>query len=199
MPLMHCDLLAVINGPCSPTLTRRWMAQIALGIHALHRMGIIHRDIKPENILLDAPDGNARVADLNAAYPTPGSEPLDGRSDAYCWGKKGSLPYMAYEITEGPKIYGTAVDWWALGCVMYDLVTGMLLFENEAVRQEYFQWNAKAKGMSYLAWRADLTGEEESVLCGLLDKSPCRRFRFSNLQYHTYFQDENHPRLRLLA
>lgn len=85
-------------------------------------MGIIHRDIKPENVLLDAPDGNVRLADFNAAYVGACNGPLEDRA-VYARDVTGSVPYMAWEMARR-RWYGKMVDWWSLGCLMYDLVTG---------------------------------------------------------------------------
>ncbi|CDO74826.1 hypothetical protein BN946_scf184353.g7 [Trametes cinnabarina] len=189
MPLMHCDLLAVIRGRCDRHLTRRWIAQLALGVDALHRMGIIHRDIKPENVLLDAPDGNARIADFNAAYAIPWNAPLEDGA-VYTREVTGSIPYMAWEMTE-KRWYGKMVDWWSLGCLMFDLVTGTLLFKNDAARSKYVNWDRKAEGLSYLSWRADMSDEEESVISGLIGVNPCARFQLRYLRQRAYFLDEH--------
>ncbi|KAI0356894.1 kinase-like protein [Trametes cingulata] len=191
MPLMHCDLLAVIRGRCDRTLTRRWVAQLALGIDALHRMGIIHRDIKPENILLDAPDGNVRITDLNAAFVSPWNAPLEDGA-VYARELTGSMPYMAWEVTKR-RWYGKMVDWWALGCVMFDLVTGSILFKHNDTRAEYVKWDRKAERRSYVAWRdkGKMSGEEESVISGLISVYPGARFQLRHLRHHAYFFDEH--------
>ncbi|KAI0672306.1 kinase-like domain-containing protein [Trametes maxima] len=188
MPLMHCELLAVIRGRCDRGLTRRWVAQLALGLDALHRMGIIHRDIKPENILLDAPDGNVRIADFNAAYVAPDETPLN-IGEAYTMQTAGSVPYVAWEMVK-KRPYGKMVDWWSLGCLMFDLVTGTLLFKNDEDKADYVQWKHEFGGTSYLTLRADMTDEEANVISGLIRVSPNTRYDLRNLRHHEYFQDE---------
>lgn len=94
----------------------------ALGIDALHTMGIIHRDIKPENILLDAHTNNVRITDFNAAFLHPGDAPLENGA-VYTKEYAGSKPYLAPEIIRR-RWYGKMVDWWSLGCMMFDLVSG---------------------------------------------------------------------------
>ncbi|KAI0827396.1 kinase-like domain-containing protein [Trametes gibbosa] len=189
MPLMQCDLLGVIRGRCDPTLTRRWVAQLALGVDALHRMGIIHRDIKPENVLLDAPDGNVRLTDFNAAYVSACNGPLEDRA-VYMRDAAGSVPYMAWEMARR-RWYGKMVDWWSLGCLMYDLVSGTLLFKNDAQRAEYVEWQRMGQGVSYISWRADMSGDEDSVISGLIHVSPCKRWQLRHLRQHAYFFDEH--------
>ena len=81
-------------------------------------------DIKPENVLLDmaGPGGRVRLADFNAAlYVTPG-RPLAG-NEVYSRARVGSEPYIAWETSCGAW-YGKAVDWWALGCLVFDMLFG---------------------------------------------------------------------------
>lgn len=87
-------------------------------------MGIVHRDLKPENVLVDfaGAGGNVRITDFNAALlATPGRALKDG--EVYARDLAGSPPYVAYEVQRGAW-YGKGVDWWALGCLVFDLVTG---------------------------------------------------------------------------
>lgn len=147
-------------------------------------MGIIHRDVKPENILLDARTDNVRIADFNAAFLHPGNAPLENGA-VYTREYAGSKPYLAPEVIRR-RWYGKMVDWWSLGCMMFDLVSGevsshailcaslhltnvpgQLLFCNEAQRAKYAKWDAHKEGTSYLRWATDLTRDEESVLLGV--------------------------------
>lgn len=98
------------------------MAQIALGLHALHTMGIIHRNIKPENILYDPDTDTVRISNLDVAYLHTGNAPLE-RGCLYTTESFGSKSYRAPEIIN-EKWYGVGVDWWSLGCTMFDLITG---------------------------------------------------------------------------
>lgn len=147
-------------------------------------MGIIHRDIKPENVLLDGPDGNVRLTDFNTAFVSPSNEPLEEGS-VYAQQKTGSEPYMAWEVSQH-RWYGKMCDWWSLGCLMYDLVTGkvcsllgltydallkrvvpQLLFKNESKVAKYVAWDPRAEGRSYITRTCHLSKEEESVMNGV--------------------------------
>ena len=91
---------------------------MAVGINALHKMGIIHKDIKPENILLYG-SNNIKIFDYGTAYVhheavTHGNE--------YSFDIRGTEPYLAPERRESKK-YGPAVDYWALGCTMFAIIT----------------------------------------------------------------------------
>lgn len=97
-----------------------------MGLSAIHAAGIIHRDIKPENLLVDYRD-NIRITDFGTAYLN------DHGAALHAWGDYtdeiiGTGPYMAPEIHDNKrrvngnmKKYGMAVDYWALGCVTYEL------------------------------------------------------------------------------
>ena len=96
-----------------------WVTQMAYGIDALHQMGIIHRDIKPENILLDQSNKNIKIFDFGSAYTH--SKPVS-RKETYSDDPIGTRPYLAPERVEG-KPYGPMVDYWALGCVLFTIIS----------------------------------------------------------------------------
>lgn len=88
-----------------------------LGIQSLHEMAIIHRDIKSENILIDSRE-NIRIIDFGLAHL--------GRDGAKEY--LGTPPYMAPEVlrnkgisTQRRQRYDRAVDWWAFGCILFEL------------------------------------------------------------------------------
>lgn len=96
-----------------------------MGLNALHNLGIIHRDIKPENLLIDS-RGNMRITDFGTSYIHP-SAPVF-LDLGYCDEIAGTCEYMAPEIAimdtqhrQDRRKYGPMVDYWALGCVAFDL------------------------------------------------------------------------------
>ena len=97
---------------------RKWVAQMALGIDALHKMKIIHRDIKPENVLVDNAD-NIRIIDFGTAYIMHGEK----RPEKFV----GTKAYRAPECS-GEELYGPEVDYWALGCTVWDMHYGEVSF-----------------------------------------------------------------------
>jgi serine/threonine protein kinase len=98
----------------------------ATGIAAIHRTGILHRDIKPENILIDF-RRNVRIADFGCAFVNPGNKALHHYGE-YCHEVCGTWPYQAPELLANDgknldhrKKYGTSVDYWSLGCIIFEL------------------------------------------------------------------------------
>ncbi len=91
-------------------------ADVAAGLEALWAAGIVHRDVKPANILLDA-QGMAHITDFGLAKDTQGSLlTLPGQA-------LGSMDYMSPEQIRGEPV-SAASDIYALGCVMYECVSG---------------------------------------------------------------------------
>jgi serine/threonine-protein kinase len=97
--------------------------QLASGLEAAHREGVIHRDLKPSNVKV-TPEGRLKILDFGLAYllktetETTATAPLtDTYSDA------GTLPYMSPEQIKGQKPDARA-DLWSAGAVLYEMCTG---------------------------------------------------------------------------
>src|ERR1700674_4065360 len=97
--------------------------QLASGLEAAHKEGVIHRDLKPSNLKV-TPDGRLKILDFGLAYmlrtetEVTATAPLtEAYSDA------GTLPYMAPEQVKGQKPDARA-DVWSAGVVLYEMSTG---------------------------------------------------------------------------
>ena len=106
-----------------------YVAEIILALDYLHNtVGVIYRDLKPENCLLDA-DGHLLLTDFGLSKVAVEDASTPGGSRCNSLGV-GTIEYMAPEIirgsdesSQGPG-YGKACDWWSLGAMACDLMTG---------------------------------------------------------------------------
>ena len=105
--------------PQEPRHAAALVAILAEAIHVAHRSGIVHRDLKPGNILLTA-DGTPKITDFGLARRMDESGELTVSGAAL-----GTPRYMAPEQAEGKRhAIGPATDVYALGAILYELLTG---------------------------------------------------------------------------
>jgi serine/threonine protein kinase/Tfp pilus assembly protein PilF len=98
--------------------------QICEGLEEAHRLGVVHRDLKPGNIMLDR-EGNARIMDFGIARSMK-TKGITGAGIMI-----GTPEYMSPEQVEGKETDARS-DIYSLGVVLYEMVTGQMLFEGES-------------------------------------------------------------------
>jgi serine/threonine protein kinase len=118
-PFFEYDLRRVI--PCDglPLCSSiSYLHQILSGLDAIHRAGWIHRDLKPSNILVSSRNFVV-VADLGCARPISEADQTHG---------SGTIGFEAPEVVLNSASVGPSSDIWAVGCILFEMLTGRRLF-----------------------------------------------------------------------
>eukprot|EP01016_Furgasonia_blochmanni_P007664 TRINITY_DN1306_c0_g4_i1.p1 TRINITY_DN1306_c0_g4~~TRINITY_DN1306_c0_g4_i1.p1 ORF type:complete len:297 (+),score=57.83 TRINITY_DN1306_c0_g4_i1:183-1073(+) len=145
----------------SEDVARFYAAQIVLALEHLHSKDVVYRDLKPENVLIDK-DGYIRITDFGLS-----KENIQGNKGAnsVC----GTPEYLAPEVLFKMG-HGKAVDWWTLGAILYEMLTGLPPFYTSS-REELFE-RIKFGALKYPSY---LSPEVRDLMEGLFRKDPERR------------------------
>ena len=115
------------NGPLEPARAIHLLGQVAEALDAAHAAGIVHRDVKPHNILVEGE--RAYLSDFGLAKAYAETGPGTGASIV------GTVEYMAPEQWRGERV-GPAADVYALGCVLYEALTGIVPYARKEADTE---------------------------------------------------------------
>jgi len=149
------------EGKFSESRAKFYAAQIVLALQYLHELGIVYRDLKPENVILDH-YGNIALTDFGLS-----KEGISDNTSAtsFC----GTPEYLAPEILRRVG-HGKAADWWSLGALIYEMLTGIPPFYSRD-RERLFQKILNAG----LRLPPHLSDEAKSLLRALLNRDPTMR------------------------
>ncbi len=148
----------------------RTAEQVALGIAEAHRQGIVHRDLKPSNVLLAA-DGTPKIGDFGLAKLLDGQSALTQSASVM-----GSPSYMAPEQAEGhAKGAGQAVDVYAVGAILYELLTGRPPFRGTTVLETLEQVKT-AEPVNPSRLVPGVPRDIETICLKCLQKEPGKRY-----------------------
>ena len=168
------------EGRFSVERVRLYAAEIGLGLGHLHSLDMIYRDLKPENILLDEV-GHICLTDFGLSKESVATV---NAAKTFC----GTPEYLAPEILQGVG-HGKPVDWWSLGTLVFEMLTGLPPFYSRNINHMYEKiLKAELRCPSYLP------SDVKSLIEGLLIRDPVKRLGsgpgdIKELEANAFFKD----------
>ena len=154
------NVLAQYRHGLPPAEAIGWLKGLVEGVAYLHDHGIVHRDLKPANLFME--EGMVKIGDYGLAkLITPGQGGTEHSESI------GTCHYMAPEIASGK--YNKPIDIYAIGVIMYEMLTGKVPFEGETVGEVL---------MKHLTARPDVSNLPEpfrTIVGRALSKDPNHR------------------------
>uniref|UniRef100_A0A1A9WHS5 non-specific serine/threonine protein kinase n=1 Tax=Glossina brevipalpis TaxID=37001 RepID=A0A1A9WHS5_9MUSC len=172
-----------------------YIAELVLALEHLHKLNIIHRDIKLENILLDK-QGHIVLTDFGLSKIF--SFESDNRTNSFC----GTLEYMAPEIMRNdPNGYDVVVDWWSVGVVTYELLTGVSPFVVIKKKNSLSDILKRIENKNLIFPRV-LCKTAKDFIIKMLEKDPKKRlgcnkkYASDDIKKHPFFRGINWDQLK---
>ena len=153
-------------------------AEVASALHAFHKAQLVFGDLKPENVLIHE-NGHAKLGDYGATRHV--SQVTAGAQ------MEGTLVYLAPEIVEG-SAGGFTVDWWAFGCLIYQMIAG----RPPLWVQERDQLQQKLVNFKVDDFPDGFTADATEIIRALLIRDPNSRLGekgVGEIQAHAFFND----------
>jgi formylglycine-generating enzyme required for sulfatase activity len=175
-------VMELVRGePLSQLLPRRRASQrelvhllekAARGVQHAHERGIVHRDLKPSNILVDAASGEPKVADFGIAHLGGADRTTLTRTGAFL----GTPLYMAPEQVQGrTALVSARTDVYALGVILYELLTGRVPFPGETV-PEIGSRIVNEEPIAPRKLNPQASRDLETIALHAMEKDPARRY-----------------------
>lgn len=165
------------EGKFSMDRSRFYIAELLTALESLHELNVIYRDLKPENILLDY-QGHIALCDFGLCKLN--MEKKD-KTNTFC----GTPEYLAPELLLNQG-YTRSVDWWTLGTLLYEMLTGLPPFYHDDVPTMY-----RKILQNPLKFPPFLDGTDaQDLLIKLLQKDPKERLsEAADIKGHPFFKD----------
>jgi serine/threonine-protein kinase len=157
------------EGPLTPERTIAIAAQVADALDSAHARGLVHRDVKPSNVLIDRREGREHcyLADFGLTQSVTNRPVTDGEL-------MGTVDYVAPEQIRGEPVDGRA-DVYALGCLVYESLTGELPFGRSSDVATIYAHLEEAP-VPASERRPELPGEIDAVLARAMAKDREERY-----------------------
>ncbi|KAL0914708.1 hypothetical protein M5K25_015079 [Dendrobium thyrsiflorum] len=197
-------------------VARFYAAEVIVGLEYLHCLGIIYRDLKPENILLQE-DGHIMLTDFDLSFLTnckpqviKHATPTRKRSKDHpppifvaepstqSNSFVGTEEYIAPEIITGAA-HSSAIDWWALGILLYEMLYGRTPFRGKNRRRTFA--NILYKDLTFPS-SIPVSLAARQLINGLLHRDPTNRLGSyigaNEIKQHSFFREINWPLIRCM-
>ena len=152
-----------------------YAAEIILGLNYIHKNNCIYRDLKPENVLIGE-DGHIKLTDFGLSKLC---EDFTCKTKTLC----GTPEYLAPEILF-EKNHGIEVDWWSLGVIIYEMISGYLPFKilpNEKITKKVYE--------KKIRMFPHFSNQAKDLIKKLLVINPRKRIGFEQIKNHDFFKD----------
>lgn len=156
------------KGPIPVNQAVNITAMICDGLQAAHEKGIIHRDVKPHNILITN-SGIVKVADFGIA------QAISKKTLTFNGHIVGTVHYIAPEQAKGESVT-PATDIYSLGCVLYEMLTGIVPFDAESPLTVVLK-HIHDEPVTPRKLNPDIPAGLESVIIKSLEKNPALRYK----------------------
>lgn len=172
------NLLQVRGGKISNGMARFYTSCVVDAFHYLHERQIVYRDLKPENLMIDT-EGYIRVVDFGFA------KKVKKKTYTLC----GTPEYLAPELVLG-KGHNRAVDLWAVGILVYEMIYGSSPFADVVYNDQVTICKKIVKGT--YSFPKQFPGDAKSLIKAFLKRDPYQRLGMlrggsQEIKQHVYF------------
>ena len=172
------------NNYFSEEKTKFYAAEIIIAINYLHINNCIYRDLKPENVLIDK-DGHIKLIDFGLSKICEG---FPCKTKTLC----GTPEYLAPEVLFENE-YGIEVDWWSLGVIIYEMLSGYLPFK--IISGEKMSKNIYKQKIKIFK---QFSKNAENLIKRLLEFNPRKRIKYEEIISHPFFKGINWEKIERL-